>query len=249
MTMTRSSSEVLRGPAAAAVRGARLDADLRHSPWAQRHSADPRLVDPQLEQAFAAAAEEVREAARAQGYAAGWAEGRRLGLVAGQAEAAAAIAREAEDAARRRDEFAQALQALSCAAAALEATVAPAAETVDRVAVDAAAELVTLLLGRELELASSPGLDAVRRALAMTPAGRPVVVRLHPDDHARLSALEAPALDREVTLVADPSIEPAGAVAECDATRVDAQLGPALARVRAVLAGDALLTGDAGESA
>ncbi|HSF26499.1 MAG TPA: FliH/SctL family protein [Actinomycetes bacterium] len=232
-------SVVLRGPAAAEARTARLDADLRHSPWAQRHSADPRLVDPQLEQAFADAAAEVREAARAQGYAAGWAEGCRLGLEAGRAETVAAAAREAEATARRQTEFAQALQGLSRAAAALEATVAPAAATIDRLAIDAAVELVELLLDRELALAQTPALDAVRRALALTPAGRPVVVRLHPDDHAVLSALGAPTLDREITLVADPSVERSGAIAECDATRVDAQLGPALARVRAVLSGDA----------
>jgi flagellar biosynthesis/type III secretory pathway protein FliH len=39
-----------------------------------------------------------------------------------------------------------------------------------------------------------------------------------------------------VHVVADPSVEPAGCVVECDATRVDAQLSPALARVREVLA-------------
>jgi flagellar biosynthesis/type III secretory pathway protein FliH len=43
-------------------------------------------------------------------------------------------------------------------------------------------------------------------------------------------------LGREVHVVADPSVEPAGCVVECDATRVDAQLSPALARVREVLA-------------
>ena len=38
-----------------------------------------------------------------------------------------------------------------------------------------------------------------------------------------------------VRLVADPRVEPAGAVAETGVCRVDAQLGPALERVREVL--------------
>jgi flagellar assembly protein FliH len=40
---------------------------------------------------------------------------------------------------------------------------------------------------------------------------------------------------RPITLVDDPSLKPGDAVAVCDATTIDARLGPALERVREVL--------------
>jgi flagellar assembly protein FliH len=59
---------------------------------------------------------------------------------------------------------------------------------------------------------------------------------LHPDDASvTAAAVPAAALGREVLVVPDPTVERGGAIVDCDATRVDAQLGPALERVREVL--------------
>jgi flagellar assembly protein FliH len=95
--------------------------------------------------------------------------------------------------------------------------------------------LVEDLLGRELALADSPVLDAVRRALVLVPADAPAVVRVHPDDLAELSAESLAELPDSVRVVGDPSIERAGAVAETGPRRIDAQLMAALERVQAVL--------------
>jgi flagellar assembly protein FliH len=230
----------LRGDAAGTATPARIDRELRTSPLAQRFGSDPRLADPRLESAFAATAERVRRAAQVQGYAEGHAAGLREARQAAAAVAAAEEARHQAAARAAGDRVTQALVALATAASMLESRVVPTAREVEDVARTAALALTEALLGRELAVAREPGLDAVRRALALAPRDRPVLVRLHPDDHATLSphaVQQLPqAAGRSVQLVADPSVEPGGAVADCDATRIDAQLGPALDRVREVLA-------------
>jgi flagellar assembly protein FliH len=92
------------------------------------------------------------------------------------------------------------------------------------------------LLGRELALADSPVLDAVRRALTLCPADSPAVLRLHPDDLAEMQADALAELPDSVRVVPDATVERAGAVAETGPRRIDAQLSTALERVQAVLA-------------
>jgi hypothetical protein len=66
-TSAPARSGILRGSNAAQVSLARLDADLRRSPYATGGFTDPRLVDPTLEKAFAEAVESARADARAEG--------------------------------------------------------------------------------------------------------------------------------------------------------------------------------------
>jgi flagellar assembly protein FliH len=75
----------------------------------------------------------------------------------------------------------------------------------------------------------------MRRALTLCPTDVPVVVRLHPDDLAEVAPDELAKLPTSVTVLGDITVERAGALAEAGTTRVDAQLGLALERVRAVL--------------
>ena len=166
------------------------------------------------------------------GYQAGIAEGLAAGRTAAAAETAAAIARaealcrslaEAADDLRRR----KALELKG-----LEDTLARAAF-----------DLATAVVGRELQLSSSPGNDALARALALVPAGCIAIARLHPDDVATLGAVSAlsPGGTPEppgVTIIADPAVEPGGCILEVGNSRIDAQLGSALDRVRAALLGD-----------
>jgi len=112
----------------------------------------------------------------------------------------------------------------------------PVAEDVRDSVITIVMTLVEDLLCRELALAEDPVVDAVRRALTLCPADEPTVVRLHPDDLAELPAEALAELPDTVRVVGDRSVERAGAVAETGPTRVDAQLGAALERVRAVLA-------------
>jgi flagellar assembly protein FliH len=237
---TSTSGPVLRGAAATALPVARLTSDLRQPLHLAGGHADARLADPTLERAFADVANEVRAAARAEGYAIGWAAGVRdatehVNETARTTESVRQSAADAQVQAVRR-----ALQALAQATQSLEnRAVTPANELRDAV-LQAAVELTETLLGRELAVAAEPGMDALRRALDLLPTGRPVSVRLHPADASAvrdaLAAMSPGELGRDVVVVADPSIEPGGCIADCDATRVDAQLSTALARVRQVLA-------------
>jgi flagellar assembly protein FliH len=177
----------------------------------------------------------LRERAHAEGYAAGFAEGSAAaGAVVAEAERAA-TERLAEVQARWERRLASATAALGTAVRRLDDAAVPTADEVRDSILGAVTTLVEDVLGRELELATSPALDAVRRALQLCPADAPVVVRLHPDDLAELPADALTALPDSVSVVADERVEHAGAVAETGAQRVDAQIGAALERVIAVL--------------
>jgi flagellar assembly protein FliH len=184
---------------------------------------------------YAAELTRLRRQAHDEGWAAGHAEGLRAAEeVVAQAERAAA-ARLAEAQARWDRRLASAAAALGAAARQLESATVPVAEQVSESVVAAVLTLVEDLLGRELALAESPALDAVRRALALCPADAPVVLRLHPDDLAEVPADALAELPDSVRVVADARVERAGAVAETGPRRIDAQLGAALERVQAVL--------------
>ncbi|PZS25846.1 MAG: flagellar assembly protein FliH [Pseudonocardiales bacterium] len=201
------------------------------------HDQELRRVSRVPQEVLAAA----RAVAHAEGYATGWAQGRQEAAAAVHVEAARAE-REHRTAERAHaDLIAQALTALDIAATGLAERCAPAlADAGDAVAAIAFA-VIEALFAHELAAAADPALDAVRRALSATPAGRPVLIRLHPADHAAIagSAAADAAGDqgRMVNFVADHTVAPGDAVAESDAVTVDAGLHAALARVREVLGG------------
>jgi flagellar assembly protein FliH len=197
-------------------------------------------VDP-----VAAAAEERR----------GYDDGYRAGMAEGLAAARAAMAAESATATARLEALGRALgdagddlrrrQALD---------LTDLEDTLARTAVD----LASAIIGRELQISASPGADALARALALVPAGSMAVARLHPADAAVLAEAEAGATTgvagsgaaggylaargsgtpAGVTIIADPAVEPGGCILEVGESRIDAQLGPALDRVRAALLGD-----------
>jgi flagellar assembly protein FliH len=178
----------------------------------------------------------LRAAAEKAGYADGYAAGMAAAQEAlGQAERAAE-ARAADAQARWERRLASATAALGAAAVRLEESLAPTADELRDTVLAAALTLVGDLFGRELAVAQQPGLDALRRALTLLPADAPAVVRLHPDDLAEVPAHALEGLPASVTVVADETVERAGAIAETGPRRVDAQLSAALERVRAVLA-------------
>lgn len=214
---------VLRAADAAAVPAVRFDIDL----GARFRSA---VADNLLG--------EARAAALAQGYAAGWAEGKRQAAEAARTAAEQAAEQAARAAADRTAATERAVAAVAAAATALERQLGPAVAAAEEAILRAAVALTEVLLGHELAATRSPGEDALRRALALAPAHRPVIVRLHPADLATLAGPGAAGREvdgRAVTLLADPALQPGDAVAECDATTVDARLGAALDRVREVL--------------
>jgi flagellar assembly protein FliH len=161
-----------------------------------------------------------------QGYDDGYQAGMVAGLAAGRAAAAAEVAgamARAEALCRSLTEAADELrgrQALELIG--LEDSLARAAF-----------DLATAIVGRELQLSSSPGADALARALALVPAGCIATARLHPDDVDSLGAVSHP-----VTVIADPAVEAGGCILEVGDSRIDAQLGSALDRVRSALLGE-----------
>jgi flagellar assembly protein FliH len=184
---------------------------------------------------YAEELDRLREQARVEGFAAGHAEGMTTAeAVVAEAERAAAE-RLADVQARWERRLASATAALGAAVTRLDEAAAPVAEEVRDTILGTVLTLIEDLLGRELALADSPVLDAVRRALTLCPADEPAVVRVHPDDLGEIPAEALAELPDSVRVVGDASIERAGAVAETGSRRIDAQLMAALERVQAVL--------------
>ena len=177
----------------------------------------------------------LRQHAHAEGFAAGHAEGMvAAAQVVAETERAAAE-RLAEVQARWERRVASAAAALGAAVTRLDEAAAPVADDIRETILATVLTLVEDLVGRELALADSPVLDAVRRALTLCPTDAPVVIRVHPDDLAEIPADALAALPDSVRVVPDSAVERAGAVAETGSRRIDAQLGNALERVQAVL--------------
>ena len=172
--------------------------------------------------------EEVLEAARMRGHSEGYAHGYAAGLAKAAAELEADLARRAEivDAA---------LAALAAAAADLRARHVPALAEVEDAVATAAFEIATAVVGRELELATAPGREAVARALRLAAPEGPAVVRLHPDDVDTVGSLADLAPGRELAVVPDAGVDRHGCIVEVGACRVDAQLATALERAREAL--------------
>ncbi len=163
-----------------------------------------------------------RERVERDGYAKGYASG----SAAGRAEvlAAAEASRTAQDCA---------LRALNTAVHAAEGVLETERDRLQHAAAELAFQIAEAVLARELQLSSSPGLDAVRRALAESPESKGAVVRMNPADAE--SVERSSELSEAITIVADPAVGAGGCVLEVGAALVDARIEQALARVRKVL--------------
>ena len=217
------------------VRSARMDAELCTSAFAPVAGVDARLTDPHL----AAVVDRARRAAEAAGRAAGHAEGYAAGLVAASEVAqrtAAQVRAESEAAERQRDaHLARTAELLLTAAEAFRTREQLVLAEVEDTVVALALSIARTVLGRELAASADPGADAIARALALAPDDGAVTVRLHPDDVLALGDLSCTAPGRALVVIADAAVEPGGCVAEAAGRSVDTQVGPALARVAAVL--------------
>jgi flagellar assembly protein FliH len=237
------SSSSSTGPATAVVRGDRAAAleqvrvpELDAGTWTRL--GDPSVHgDAVTERALNGLAGSTRDAARAQGYPVGWAEGRRRAAE----EARLAEAERAADWTRteelRAAEHAAALVALAEAARGLREQAAAVARQVEDAALALARELTRALVGHELRVAEDPGADTVRRALLLLPEGSadelPVTLRLHPDVAGAPVAQDL--RGHGIRVVGDPALAMSDALVETDEAVVDARLTAALERVLAVL--------------
>jgi len=229
-------SVVLRGAATRQARPARITADLRTSAFVGRYGVDPRLVDPTLEAVVADAEDRARSA--------GWECGLKEGRESARQEVAEQVAIEDRARAeqvqalerRREQELSRVVDALRLATAELDARETPVFQDIERAVATMAVRIAEVLVGRHLELGKWPALDAVHRALALAPRQSAAIVRLHPDSTLELPDVSDAMPGGSVTIVADPSIEIGGCIVEAGNRTIDAQLAPALQRLREVLA-------------
>lgn len=234
---TALRSAVLRGSEAAGVRPARMDAELRTSPFAPTHAVDPRLTDPHLQELLEVAHRQAVEHGHAEGHHAGYAAGMAVAAAEAQLAAQQAAQQAAAADAQRTTQLAEAIDVLSTVAEAFRRREATSLEEIEQVVVDLALRVARSVLDRELSVTSDPGREAIARALQLAPADCPATVRLHPDDAAALGDLDALVGGRPLVVVADSTVERGGCVVAAAGRQVDAQLGPAMERVAAALRG------------
>jgi flagellar assembly protein FliH len=139
---------------------------------------------------------------------------------------------------RSADRLDSTATALAAAVADLERRDGVALDTIQEHVVALAARLATEIVGRELCAVDGPVLDALARAAALRPERGAIVIRVHPEDLD--TAEEAVVADLlrwpdGARVIGDPAIEPGGCIVDVGACRIDAQLGPALERMLAVL--------------
>lgn len=227
-----SSSEatVLRGAAAGAAAPV-LTPDLRSGSWTRYGDGEVR-GDSVTEHTLQALASSAHAAAQAQGYAAGWAEGRQLAAIEAAEATAKAEGQHKLAEAQRELEHRDAVAALTTAASHLLDVIDSSVAQVEQQATELALSLVRELLGHELRVATSA--DVVRRVLRVLPDGPTARVRFAPGvvDDAVVADLAA----RGVAVVADPTLAPADAVVETDTSMVDLRISAAMERLAEALA-------------
>lgn len=223
-----SETRVVRRGSATAVTGMSTP-ELRTGAWT-RLGGDRVLGDAVTEQTLASLAESTRAAARSQGYAVGWAQGRReAGDAARLVADEAAQARVTEEA-RREAEHRTVVAALEAATTDLTRALTVVCEHVEEQATSLALDLTREIVGREITYGGSAGRHVVRRALALMPDRAVARLRLHPDVAATVTET-----GDAVTVVADPSLGLGDAVVETDEQVVDLRVSTALDRLREVL--------------
>lgn len=222
-----SSPRPVEEPASQTARNVPLP-ELRTGQWT-RFGNTAVLGDPVTEQTLAALAESTRVAAGSQGYTVGWAEGQRAARTAAAVTAAEVQAAQDLAEAQRAAEHAAAVAALVEASRQLQQAVAGICATIESQATELAWGLTEELVGHEI---AGPGIDVVRRVLALTPTEPVTRVRLHPAD---LGASAADLAEAGLTAVADPTLTRGDALVEAADQVLDLRLETALHRVREVL--------------
>ncbi|SFC32815.1 flagellar assembly protein FliH [Nocardioides terrae] len=198
-------------------------ADLPRSGWADGTELARTVL--------AEVAERARTEAQAQGYAIGWARGRRDAAAAAAEQAAADATATAEAEARREAEHRAAVAALASAAEQVRDALAVLQEQVAAEGTDLALALTETLLAREISTLTDA--DVVRRVLAASPAPA-AKVRLHPLVAGSVDAKEL--ADAGLVVVPDPTLDTADAVVEGDGSVTDLRIGAAMERLREALA-------------
>ncbi len=233
--MTSSSEpRAVRADAAATVTTMHTP-DLRQGAWT-RLGGRTVLGDGPAESVFDELAEKAWTAARSQGYAIGWSEGRRKAQAAAALSETAAASARAEADARFRAEHDEALAGLREATARMLALADATCTALEEQASELALALTEELVGHELRHESDA--DVVRRVVRALPRDLAdskdiVTVRLHPSLVATASGGQLS--DVGLRLVADAGLSRADAVVELSDHALSLDIDGALARLREVL--------------
>lgn len=205
--------------------------ELRIGNWT-RLGGSAVLGDAVTESMLDGLATKAQEAARAQGYAVGWAEGRRAAAEQAAAEQAGRAAHHAAAEERREAEHRAAVDALGRAAEQVRGLLGDLAAAIEEQATDLAFALTAEVLGARVATATAA--DVVVRVLQVLPPVPVGRVRLHPSLLASGAAQDL--AERGLEVVADPSLGPADALVESpDGSVTDLRVDEAMARVREVL--------------
>jgi len=176
-------------------------------------------------------AESARAEAQAQGYAVGWARGRRDAQAAAAAEADQRQQAHHEAEARREREHQAAVAALRDAADQVRGALTDLCGRVEEQGTDLALALTETLLARELTVLTEA--DVVHRVLSAAPGTTTAVVRLHPSVAGSVDAKEL--VDAGLVIVPDAGLDRVDAVVECDGALTDLRIAAAMDRLREAL--------------
>ena len=177
--------------------------------------------------------------ARTRGFDSGYTEGREQLEAEGRAELLVEHTRLVDEQAALRGQLERALEILASATSSLETAVVPLYTEVGHNLGEVVVALVEELLGAELATDQMHVVNAISAAAAEIPGRSEIQIALHPADLELINSLGmdlAESVKRPVQLVADDSVAAHGAVVTSECTRVDAQIGQRVERLRAALA-------------
>lgn len=145
-----------------------------------------------------------------------------------------------EQARQDRGALLQATTALLAGAARVEESLAPDLARIEELILDTALRIAGEIMGHQLRVTDTPGLDAVNRALRLGVAPDVLRVRLNPADAQTLVNPVVRAelgLPESLEISADPSLAPGDSIAEFPDGAIESRLDQALQRTREVLGG------------
>lgn len=217
--------------------------EMRTGEWTRHGETRAVLGDPVAERLLTDLAESAKRAAHAQGYAAGWAEGRKAAEQAVRNEMAEEVAAVARDAQERHmsiemaldEDHSNTMRVLASAIDAVTGVVDQARVTVEEQALQLAIHLTQTLLDIELGGPDGPAAIAIRRAMQHAQGEELLAIHLNPGDTGAPDT--APLTQRGVKIVADQSLQPGDALVELADGILDLRISAARARVREVLLG------------
>ena len=177
--------------------------------------------------------------ARTRGFDSGYTEGREQLEAEVRAELLVEHTRLVDEQAALRGQLERALEILASATSSLETAVVPLYTEVGHNLGEVVVALVEELLGAELATDQMHVVNAISAAAAEIPGRSEIQIVLNPADFDLINSLGidlGESTKRPVHLVADPAIAVHDVVVTSECTRVDAQIGHRVERLRAALA-------------